>query len=122
MPSSTKTLGQIGGRSASSDRDDLLRWPFSHNLSALVSGARTDIDYPIASCNHTHVVFDHDDGITSFNQIVKLALKALDVRRVQPGGGFIEHIKRLSPLSTLELGCELHSLRFPARQLSCRLS
>jgi bifunctional non-homologous end joining protein LigD len=38
--------------------DNSRRRAFSDNLSAILSGSRPDIDYPVAFCDHIHVMFD----------------------------------------------------------------
>jgi len=48
-----------------------IRWNArSNDAATLIPRARTDIDYPIAFCNHLHIVFYHDNCIPGIGQPV----------------------------------------------------
>ena len=69
------------------------RGVFGYDLAAFVAGTRADIDDPVTLPGHKHIVFDHDDGITSVNQSVKL--------RQQKG-----------PMAQNEFRLQLHALAY----------
>ena len=43
------------------------------HLPSLIAGPRTDLDHPIARCDHAHVVLDDDDGTAGLHQVRDLA-------------------------------------------------
>ena len=92
-----------------------------HNLTAFISGARTDIDYPIARRDHTHVMLHYDHSVSGLRQPVQLQDQLLHVGRMQAGGWLVENIESVATANPLELRRELNSLRFAAGKLRCRL-
>ena len=117
-----KVLGQIRRGFASANRHDFFGRPFRDDAAALITRPRTNIDDPVAASNHLHVVLNHDDGIACGNQLLKLPLKSLHVGRMEPRGGLVKHIKALAVFRPLKLSCELHPLRFTAREFGRSLS
>ena len=85
----------------------------SHHLSPFVTRARADVDDPVASLNHRHVVFDDDYGVAGVDEIVQLHQELLDVRRMQPGCGLVENVERVATLGALQLRRQLDALRLP---------
>jgi hypothetical protein len=67
-------------------------------------------------------VLDDDHRVARVHQPVELRHEPLHVRRVQPGGGLVEHVERVAALRALQLGGELDALRLAARQLRGRLA
>ena len=75
-----------------------------HNASAVDTGARADVDYPVGRANGVFVVFDDDERVSEvlegdqgFDQTAVVALVKADAR-------FVEHIE-----NTGEAGSDLRS-------------
>jgi hypothetical protein len=50
-----------------------MMWP-------LVSSVAADINYPIAGCDHLHVMLNNDDCISCSDEAMKLTLETLNIR------------------------------------------
>src|SRR5512140_2161862 len=96
---------------------DLLRCSLRHNAAALVARSGTDVDDPVASGHHAHVVLPDDVRIPGLDEPIELRHQLFDVRRMQPGGGLIEHVEGVAALLPLQLGGELDPLSLAAREL-----
>ena len=66
-------------------------------------------------------MLDHDDRVASIDQTVQLLHQLRDVRRMQAGGWFGEHVERLSAVCPLRFGGKLYALRFAAGEFGGRL-
>ena len=66
---------------------DLRRSSRSGDATALIPGARSDVDDPIVRPGNVHVVLHHDDGVAGLDQTVELRHQFLDVGRVQSAQG-----------------------------------
>ena len=88
-----------------------------HDPPALVPRARADVDHPVASGDHAHVVLDDDDRVARIDEPVQLRHEPLDVRRMQAGRRLVEDVERVAALRALQLGGELDALRFAAGEL-----
>src|SRR3954468_4417069 len=100
---------------------DIARHAGRDDAAALIPGAGTDIDDPVASGHDPHLVFDDDDGISSVDERIELRNQLLHVRRMQPRRRLVEHVERLAALRTLQFSGELDALCFSAGQLRRRL-
>src|SRR6185437_14088428 len=87
--------------------DNLFGRPRSDDLAAVVPGARTDIDNPVAARDHVHVVFDDDHRIAGYHEPVELLHQLFDVRWMQPCRWLVEDVHRRTPLRSLKFGREL---------------
>ena len=56
------------------------------------------------------------------DQPVQLRHQSIDISRMQTGGGFVQHVKRVASLLPLQLGGQLDPLRLATGQLGSRLA
>src|ERR1035437_620427 len=103
---------EVGGGPAFRRDDNLFGRPGSNDPAALVSGARTDIDDPVAARDHVHIVFDDDDGVSGCHKSIKLLHQLVDVGRMEACRRLVEDVHRRAALRSLQFG----------RQLDARIS
>ena len=82
---------------------------------ALVAGTRADVNEPVGSGGHAHIVFDDDGGIAVVHQSVELGQQLFDIGRVQAGRGLVEDVEGVATGRALQLGGEFDALGFAAR-------
>src|SRR6185437_5063840 len=84
--------------------------------------SRPDIYHPVAFGYDTHVVFDHDDGVSGGHEQLQLSHQLVDVGWMQSGGRLVQNIESAAVLLTLQLGSQLDALGLSARKLRRRLT
>lgn len=77
-----KSRGQKTSRLVLRHTSNALRRSLSGNMAALISCLGADIDHPVAACDPPHVMLDHDDRVSRFDERVELGLQSLDIRRM----------------------------------------
>src|SRR5688500_19378524 len=97
----------------SSHRDD---------LTAAVAAFGAEIDDVIGAFDHFEIMLDDDDGMALLDQFVKGPEQALDVVKVQAGGGLIENKKRSRLARLGHVRGQLQTLRLAARERRQRLA
>jgi hypothetical protein len=93
-----------------------------NDAAALVAGAGTDVDDPVAARDDVHVVLDHDDGVARLHETVELRHELLHVGGMQTRRGLVENVQRVASLRALQLGGKLDALCLAAGELGRRLS
>ena len=107
----------IPGSAADCGLGHRLRRASCDDVSAFVARAGTDVDDPVAGGDDVDVVLDDDDGVAGVDQAIELRDEALDVGRMESGGGLVEDVEGVSALRALELGGELDALGFAAARV-----
>ena len=74
--------------------DAFFRSALKHNLTAVVTTFRPQINQPVCGFNHFQIVLDHQYGMTFVHQTVQNFEQSCHVVNVQSGGGFIKNIER----------------------------
>ena len=85
------------------------------NCTACFTCPRPHIDDIVAGYHDIEVVLHYDHRITQFHQSIELSHQSLNIRRMQSGRRFVEHVQCVSALVALQFRCELDALRFAAR-------
>ena len=120
MVAPAQEAGQIGGGTA--DRPcDRGRGSRGDDAAPLIARSRADIDDPVTTGDHAHVVLDDDHGVAGFKQAVELHGELFDIRRVQTSRRLVEHAEGVAALRALQLGCQFDPLRLAAGELGGRL-
>ena len=118
----TEEAREVGCRSTARRARQVSGGTGGHHAASFLAGAWTDVHHPVAAGHHPHVVLDDDDGVSPVDQPLKLRHQLLDVRRVEPRGGFVQDVQAVAVLGTLQLGGQLDALGFTARELDGRLA
>ncbi|MPM85935.1 hypothetical protein SDC9_133018 [bioreactor metagenome] len=99
--------------------DQLRRGATEDDASAVVAGARAEVDDPVRVGHHGLVVLDHDHRLAGVDQPVEQAEELLHVGQVQAGGGLV---KDVDTALLAQVGGELEPLAFTAGQGRQRLA
>src|SRR5690606_29212867 len=84
---------------------------------------RTNIDQPVGTLNHFHVMLDYQNGIPLLPQRIERFQQFFDIVEVQAGCRLIEDKERiLRTLSFYQKGSQFDSLRLAAREGIRRLA
>ena len=96
---------------------DLFRRPRHHHFAAGVASFGAEIDHVVGGLDDVHVVFDEQHRVPRVHQPVERGQQALDVGKVKSGGRLVQDVDRVTrTLQRAELGRDLDSLRFAARE------
>ena len=63
---------------------------FSNDLASCVATFGTQVDDPVGDFYDVQIVFDDDDGMACFDELMEHGQEFLDVLEMQSGGWFIE--------------------------------
>ena len=67
--------------------------PLGDDTAAVGARAGADLDEVVRVAQHGHVVVHHHDGVAVGQKVVHDAQQPLDVRRMQPDGGLVQHVE-----------------------------
>ena len=90
---------------------DLLGRPCRNDLTTVAAGSRSQVNHPVRTRDHPHIVFGHHHGIARVHQAVQLTIEQIHIGVVKPGGRFVEDVEGVSSPGPLQFGCELDPLR-----------
>ncbi len=94
----------------------------SHNRTAQNAAFRSQVDHMVGDFHDLHVVFDHDQRVTAFDQCLHGGQQPFDVREVESDRRFVEQ-KQCARFDVLCHRCgQFQPLRFAARHGSERLA
>ena len=117
-----KVFSEVVRRFTALRLHDFTRRPGCDDRAALVARSRPHVDHPIALGNDLHIVLNHHNRVSGFNESVQLRLQPFHVGRMKTGRRLIENVKGVSMLSALKLSGELDALRLSSGQLRCGLA
>lgn len=86
-------LFQVRARMGSFRLDQILRGACKNELPAALASLRPDIDYPIRTLDHIHVMLDDENTVALCYQSVKGLEQFLDVMEVQAGSWLVKDEK-----------------------------
>ena len=95
---------------------DVFRGALGNDLTAVDTAFGAEVNDPIGGTDDIEVVFDDEDSIPGFHQPVEDIEQALNIGKVETGGGLIEHIKGLASISAAEFFCQFHTLGLSAAE------
>ena len=96
--------------------------PLGNDIAAFVAALGPQIDDPIGGADHIQVVLDNDHGVPRVRQAVKHIQQALDIGKVQAGGGFVQDIDGLARCCAAQFFGQLNALGFSPRKGGGRLT
>lgn len=88
----------------------LMRRSLRHDGAARATCARADVDHPVGLRDRTHVMLDHDHGVSCLDQPLQLYQQPVRIGGMQAGGGFVQHVERAPALAALQFGGQLDAL------------
>src|SRR5207247_4657661 len=91
----------------------------SHQVPALLAGARAEVNHEVGSPNRLLIVLDHQDRVPKVAQGLERLKEALVVPRMEADGGLVEHVERAAQFRS-DLSGQAHPLAFAARKRSRR--
>ena len=112
-PSDADVFGEVLAGQGRAVGHQIARTAFEHDATAVVTGARAEVDDPVGVRHHGLVVLDDDDGDARVDQAVEEAEKVLDVGKVEPGGGLVEDV---DAALACHVSGQLQALALAARQ------
>ncbi len=72
--------------------DEITRRPLEDDTSAVVTGARSDVDDPVGVRHHRLMVLDDDDRLSRVDEAIEQTEQVLDIGEMQAGGRLVQHI------------------------------
>ena len=81
---------------------DILRGAGDYDLTPADAAFLAQVDDPVGGLDDVEVVFDDDDGVAMIAQAVQHGQQLCDIVEMQAGGGFIQYIYSVLPVSRLE--------------------
>lgn len=93
---------------------DRLRRALGNDLTPTAAAFGSHINDPIRGFNDVEIVFNHDNGVASFHELIEHAQEQRDIVEVQPGRWFIKNVESLPGTALGELKRELDALCFAA--------
>ena len=81
----------------------------------MLASVGTDVDDPVGVPDDVEIVFDHEQGVARGFELVERAQQRFGVRRMQAGGGFVEHVDDAEQVGA-DLGRETKPLQLTRRQ------
>ena len=85
------------------------------DAAALLAGAQPEIDDVIGDADHVGIVLDDEHGVALIAKLAQDVDEPKVVARVQPDGGFVEHVERPDQRRA-ERGGQVDALRLAARE------
>ena len=92
----------------------LSRCAGGHYLSAVGTCSGTEINYPVGTHHHIHIVLDDNDSIAGCHKCVQLTHQFLHISRMQAGRWLIKYVERIAMLLALQFGGQSDALSFSA--------
>ena len=86
-----------------------------HDLAAVLSRERPDIDDPVRGANRVLVVLDDDEGVAEIPQPLQGIQEFAIVSLVEADRGLVEYVQHARETGT-NLRCEANALGLAARQ------
>ena len=66
----------------------------SHDLAAVGTAFRAEIDDPVRRLDDVEIVLDHDDAVSGFDEFVEDLEQFSDVFEMESGCGLVEYVER----------------------------
>lgn len=95
--------------------DERLHATLSHYSTTVYAGTRPQVHQMFGTPNSLFVMLHHHHGVTLVAELLQGIEKQAVVFRVQPYGGFVEHIADASQIGS-QLCRQTNALRFAARE------
>ena len=88
------------------------------NLSALLTGAGTDVDDPVGAADDIELVLDDEEGVTGALEIIERVEQRLGVGGMQAGGRLVEHVDDAEEIG-VQLGGKAQTLELAGGERRC---
>ena len=95
---------------------DLLGGALGNHVAARIAAFGAQIDQPVGGLNHVEVVLDDNHRVSGVGQAVQHVQQVLDVGEMQPGGGLVEDVDRVTGGDTRQFFGQFYPLGFAARE------
>ena len=92
---------------------NLLRRARRNDPTSVAARSRSQVDHPVRTRHHPHIVFGHHNGIARVDQGVQLIIEQIHIGGVKPGSRLVEDVERMPTPRSLQFGGELNPLRLP---------
>src|SRR5690554_1373541 len=97
--------------------DNILRTARENKFPALLATFRSDVDQPVGTLNHLHIMLDHQNGISLLKQRIEGFQQFFYIMEMQARSRLIENKKSiLRALPFYQERGQLDPLRLTARQ------
>ena len=107
---------------ASRNRCNFFRHACRNDRTAAISAFRTKVNNVIRRFDHIKVMLNYEHAAAALAKALQNLQQALNIRHMQAGGRFVQHIQRASRVLAGKLRRKLYALCFPARKRCGRLS